>query len=116
VASKNQADFKILAASENQVDCEIFAASENQADYKILAARNGPKSQSTRQPKVWLPPGILLISVKLKKSLTRLTSVPSLSRKKVHNHLCCPVSAIILTTSKLEAILKIYSRSLKTVQ
>ncbi len=47
------------------------------------------------------------------KFLTRLISVLSLSRKNVHNHCCCPISAIILTTSKLEAILKIYRGSSK---
>ncbi len=38
VASKNQADDKILAASKNQADDEILAANEKQADGKILAA------------------------------------------------------------------------------
>ncbi len=38
VASKNQADDKILAANEKQADGKILAASENQADGKILAA------------------------------------------------------------------------------
>ncbi len=38
-------------------------------------------------------------------NLSRLLSVLSLSQKFVHNHHCCPKSAIILTTSKLEAIL-----------
>ncbi len=32
-------------------------------------------------------------------SLTRLTSVLSLSQKNVHDHCCCPISAIILMTS-----------------
>jgi hypothetical protein len=36
---------------------------------------------------------------------SRLTSVLSLIRKNVHNHCCCPTSAVKLTTSKLEAIL-----------
>jgi hypothetical protein len=77
-------------------------------------AKKWPKSM--RQPKVWLPPGIPLISIKSQSSLTRLTSVLSLSQKNLDNHYCCPISAIILTTSKLEAILKIYCCSLKTVQ
>jgi hypothetical protein len=47
---------------------------------------------------------------------TLLTRVLSLSRKNEDNHYCCPISAIILMTSKLEAILKIYCGSLKTVQ
>ena len=47
------------------------------------------------------------------KFLTRLTSVLSLSRKNVGNHYCCPISAIILTTSELEAILEICRCSLK---
>ncbi len=37
--------------------------------------------------------------------LSRLLSVLSLSWKFVHNHCCCPTSAIILTVSNLEAIL-----------
>ncbi len=77
-------------------------------------AKKWPKS--TQQPKVWLPPGIPLISVKSQQFLTRLISALSLSRKNLHNHHCCPMSATILTTSKLEAILKIYRGSLKTVQ
>ncbi len=39
------------------------------------------------------------------KILSRLLSVLSLSRKFVYDHCCCPRSAIILTVSKLEAIL-----------
>ncbi len=46
-------------------------------------------------------------SCQITKFLTRLISVLSLSRKNVHDHYCCPISAVILTTSKLEAILKI---------
>ncbi len=37
--------------------------------------------------------------------LSWLLSVLSLSRKFVHDHCCCPKSAIILTASKMEAIL-----------
>ncbi len=37
----------------------------------------------------------------------------SLSRKNVYDHCCCPISANKLTTSQLEAILKIYRSSLK---
>ncbi len=80
----------------------------------FVPARHAKKwLKSTRQPKVWLPPGIPLIYVKSQQSLTLLTSVLSLSRKNVDNHYCCPISAITLTTSKLEAILKIYRGSLK---
>ncbi len=50
------------------------------------------------------------------KFLTRLISVISLSRKNLHDHCCCPLSAVILTTSKLEAILKNYRGSYKIVQ
>ncbi len=46
-------------------------------------------------------------SCQITKFLTRLISVLSLSRKNVHDHCCCQISAVILTTSKLEAILKI---------
>ncbi len=46
-------------------------------------------------------------SCQITKILTRLLSVLSLSRKIVHDHYCCPISAIIITASKLVAILKI---------
>jgi hypothetical protein len=55
-------------------------------------------------------------SCQITKFLTRLLSVLSLSRKNVHDHSCCPISAVILTTSKLEAILKILRGSWKTAQ
>ncbi len=38
---------------------------------------------------------------------------PTLNRKIVHNHCRCPISAIILTTSNLEAVLEICRCSLK---
>jgi hypothetical protein len=41
--------------------------------------------------------------------LSRLLSVLSLHRKFIHDHNCCPNSAIIFTSSKVEAILD-YSR------
>jgi hypothetical protein len=83
--------------------------------YRLLVPACHAKkwSKSTRQPKVRLPPGIPLISVKTQQSLTLLISVLSLNRKNVDNHYCCPISDITLTTSKLEAILKIYHCSLK---
>ncbi len=46
-------------------------------------------------------------SCQITKILTQLISILSLSRKIVHDHYCCPISAIMLTASKLEAILKI---------
>jgi hypothetical protein len=46
-------------------------------------------------------------SCQITKFLTQLISFQSLSRKNVHDHCCCSISAVILTTSKLEAILKI---------
>ncbi len=52
-------------------------------------------------------------SCQITKILTRLISVLSLSRKIIHDHYCCPISAIMLTTSKLEAILKIWRGSWK---
>ena len=55
-------------------------------------------------------------SCQITKFLTLLISILSLSRKNVHDHCCCSISAVILTTSKLEAILKIYRSSYKTVQ
>ncbi len=47
-------------------------------------------------------------SCQITKILTRLLSVPSLNRKIVNDRCCCLISAVILTTSKLEAILKIW--------
>jgi hypothetical protein len=44
-------------------------------------------------------------SCQITKFLTRLISVLSLSRKNLHDHRCCPISAVILKTSNLEAIL-----------
>ncbi len=78
----------------------------------VPAVCTGPPCQekwpkSTRQPKVRQPAWNFTNSCQITKILTRLLSVLSLSRKNVHNHYCCPISAIILTTSKLEAILKI---------
>ncbi len=46
-------------------------------------------------------------SCQITKFLTRLISVLSLSQKNVHDYCCCPISAVILTTSKLEVILHI---------
>ncbi len=48
---------------------------------------------------------IFPISCENSKILSRLLSVLSLQRKFVHDHCCCPNSAIILTVSKMEAIL-----------
>ncbi len=48
---------------------------------------------------------IFIISCENSKILSRLLSVLSLHRKFVHNHCCCTNSAIILTASKMEAIL-----------
>jgi hypothetical protein len=49
------------------------------------------------------------------KILSRLLSVLSLSRKFVYDHCCCPKSAIILTASKLEAILDFWRGYRKSV-
>ncbi len=49
------------------------------------------------------------------KILSRLLSVLSLSRKFVHDHCCCPKSAIILTNSKMEAILDFWRGYRKSV-
>ncbi len=83
--------------------------------YRLLVpARLAKKwSKSTRQPNIRQPPGIPQISVKTQQSLTLLISVLSLNQKNMDNHYCCPISVVTLTTSKLEAILKIYRCSLK---
>jgi hypothetical protein len=46
-----------------------------------------------------------IFTISCEKILSRLLSVLSLRRKFVHDHCCCPNSAIILTDSKMEAIL-----------
>jgi hypothetical protein len=83
----------------------------------VLAVRTGPPwskwSKTMRRPKLRRPPEIPLISVKPLQSLSLLIGVLSQSRKNTYNHRGCPISAITLTTSKLEAILEICRCSLK---
>jgi hypothetical protein len=59
-----------------------------------------------RRPNLWRPPEISLISVKPQQSLSLLIGALLKSRKNTNNHCCCPISAVILTTSELEANLK----------
>jgi hypothetical protein len=68
------------------------------ADVKLLAASH-----------------IFTNSCENSKILSRLLSVLSLHRKFVHDHCCCPKSAIILTASKLEAILDFWRGYRKSV-
>ncbi len=58
------------------------------------------------RPNLWRPPEISLISVKPQQSLTLLIGALLKSRKNTTNHCCCPISAVILTTSELEAKLE----------
>ncbi len=108
----------VVSKWEEGSGCPAFMGGPSPVLYWLFVpARHAKKwPKSTRQPKVWLLSGIPLISVKSQQFLTQLISVLSLRRKNVHDHCCCPISAIILTTSKLEAILKDYRDSLKTVQ
>ena len=62
-------------------------------------------SKFTRVSKFLAATQIITISCENSKILSRLLSVLSLHRKFVHDHCCCPNSAIILTVSKMEAIL-----------
>jgi hypothetical protein len=59
----------------------------------------------TRVSKFLAAAQIFTISCENSKILSRLLSVLSLHQKFVHNHCCCPNSAIKLTASKMEAIL-----------
>ncbi len=78
--------------------------------YRLLVparhANEWPKS--TRKPKSQAAAWNFTNSCQITKILSQLKSVLSLSRKIVHDYCCCPVSAVILKTSKLEAILKIW--------
>jgi hypothetical protein len=73
-------------------------------------------STTMRRPKLRRPPEIPLISVKPQQSLSLLIGVLLKSWKSIYNHRCCPISAIILTTSKWEAIPEICRCSLKLVK
>ncbi len=65
--------------------------------------RNG---QSLGTAKSLRPPEISLISVKPQQSLFLLIGPLLKSRKDTTDHCCCPISAVILTTSELEANLE----------
>jgi hypothetical protein len=72
----------------------------------VPAGRTGPAlPKYTRKSKLLAAAHIFTTSCENSKLLSRLLSVLSLSRKFVHDHCCCPKSAIILTVSKTEAIL-----------
>ncbi len=62
-------------------------------------------SKFTRVSKFLAAMQIFTISCENSKILSLLLSVLSLHRKFVHNHSCCPNSAVILTDPKMEAIL-----------
>jgi hypothetical protein len=82
--------------------------------YRLLSARHAQKwSKLWRLSKPWRPPGFSLFSPEPQQSLTLLTGVLLKNRKNVGNHYCCPVPAIILTASELEAIREICRCSLK---
>ncbi len=69
----------------------------------------------TRKPKLLAALHIFTNSCENSKILSRLLSVLSLRQKFVCDHYCCPISAIILTASKLEAILDFWQGYRKTV-
>jgi hypothetical protein len=68
----------------------------------------------TRMSKLLAAAHIFTNSCENSKILSRLLSVLSLSRKFVYDHCCCPRSAIILTSSKMEAILDFWQGHGKT--
>ncbi len=59
-----------------------------------------------RRPNLWRPPEISLISVKPQQSLSLPIGALLKSRKHTTDHCCCPISAVILTISELEANLE----------
>ncbi len=71
--------------------------------YRLVVPADMPKY--TRVSKLLAAAHIFTNSCENSKNLSRLLSVLSLSRKFVFDHCCCPKSAIILTVSKMEAIL-----------
>ncbi len=85
--------------------------------HTVPAVCTGPPcskwSNLWRRPDTWHPPEISLISTKPQQSLTLLIGVLLKNQKNISNHYCCPISAVILLTSKLEAILEICRCSLK---
>ena len=73
----------------------------------FVPARHAKKwPKSTRQPKIRRPLGILLIPVKSQQSLSLHIGTLSNGRKILHDHYCCPMSAILFMTSELEADLE----------
>ena len=68
----------------------------------------------TRMSKLLAAAHIFTNSCENSKILSQLLSALSLSQKFVYDHCCCPKSAIILTTSKMEAILDFWQGHGKT--
>ncbi len=62
-------------------------------------------SKFTQVSKFLAAAQIFTISCENSKILSQLLSVLSLPRKFIYDHCCCPNSAIILTVSKMKAIL-----------
>ncbi len=69
----------------------------------------------TQKSKLLAAAHIFTNSCENSKILSQLLSVLALSRKLLHDHCCCPISAIILTASKLEAILNFWRGYRKNV-
>ncbi len=76
--------------------------------YRLLVpARHAQKWLNLwRRPSLWHPPEISLVSVKPQQSLSLLIGALLKSWKNTTIHCCCPISAVILTTSELEANLE----------
>ena len=70
--------------------------------YRLLV----PARHAQKWLNLWRLPEISLISVKPQQSLSLLIGALLKSRKNTTNHFCCPISAVILTTSELEANLE----------
>ena len=99
--SENKAQAALLLWAESLPYCTGFLYRPDMPKY-------------TRKSKFLADAHIFTNSCENSKILSRLLSVLSLSWKFVYDHYCCPISAIILTTPKLEAILDFWRGCWKT--
>jgi hypothetical protein len=83
--------------------------------YRLLLPARHAKILYTRMSKLLAAAHIFTNSFENSKILSWLLSVLSLSRKFVHDHCCCPKSAIILKASKLDPILDFWRGYRKSV-
>jgi hypothetical protein len=100
--------------SENTAQAALFLWAES-LPYCTGCLYRPDMPKYTRKSKLLAASYIFTNSCENSKILSRLLSVLSLSRKFVHDRCCRPISAIILTASKLEAILDFWRGYRKTV-